>query len=925
MAEKIVLLYRASAEIESWCDQANRRMTELFGAKFEVASTKAFNPFADRIEAGQIGLIFIPEKLEIQEANTLAGCFRSSRGRPFLVTCSDNQEDLTKRVPPGFTVLSKTQFSEPFVFECIKKLLTPTQAKLAKRFAAQAGEKLRPYVRNKLGVELPSPRLSERATTRIHGRISACHWFSDGPLLGSVSIHVDPNLLQVMTENRRGTSPPSPQDLGQTGEVLLERATDFFTEDLGDYDFLIFPALRLITMAPALTTKSSSIGRNFNLPFNSPSGPLDVTIEYSSYAASSKEVDDRSGRPTDKTMDVRLANDALSESQSHLAQTFQTATEVGSAAEHSGRLYSAYAIVHLVFSGRQGALVVAIELDAEAASEIATRSTKDTLDASDPNAICTALCDWTHRLKNSLLERCRQLGYDFQHIQSQVNLGDGLQYRLVGPSFFFRTQCTSEHFQVNLVIGAHSEHSSKFFDLWPLISKQKGFRRLDAVREAERRELARDLILVRASPIFDQALDHYQRHYPFSMNVNRVDADSVLSYEHRFAIGVIINDEPERLEGIMAINAFRQHLGHVAVPIILLTEELSPEAATLMHDHPFIHICLLPFDSHAFFSLVSELDRWMTKHATLMEQHYLFESKMKEGDFSEAIKMCKPINDLNRNRFWNAMRLARCHFALEELEEAKQHAQKCFKIRPDSLEVNSLLARIYQLQGDSIGASKFVDRMARMSEIYLQNLIHWGGVYGERGDGRKAMAAYGAALDTDPNSAPAQEGLLAAALLEGKGELVKDVIQQQSGTIQIARVCNLRGIAAANAGNFEVAERLYGNAMHLLPDEQDAEHKLWMNLGLCMKKKGDAEKALEYFEKCQRTAPPGYDRVNEWVERTQQELKDAGDSDDIVIADGSDSWTPPEKDSEAQGDIYQSDSATLDYSSYGKRRKKRRT
>jgi Flp pilus assembly protein TadD len=78
--------------------------------------------------------------------------------------------------------------------------------------------------------------------------------------------------------------------------------------------------------------------------------------------------------------------------------------------------------------------------------------------------------------------------------------------------------------------------------------------------------------------------------------------------------------------------------------------------------------------------------------------------------------------------------------------------------------------------------------------------------------------------------------------------------------LELARLCNLKGIAMAKSGSFAAAEKLYKNAMKFLPDDE-VVYKLWFNLGLSMKLKKDYKKALFYFEKAKKSAPNDFEKV----------------------------------------------------------------
>ena len=79
-------------------------------------------------------------------------------------------------------------------------------------------------------------------------------------------------------------------------------------------------------------------------------------------------------------------------------------------------------------------------------------------------------------------------------------------------------------------------------------------------------------------------------------------------------------------------------------------------------------------------------------------------------------------------------------------------------------------------------------------------------------------------------------------------------------------------------------DQRYKNAIDFLPNK-DVAHKLWYNLGLCLKKKGDLAKAIEMFEKSAALAPQDFDKVGLQIRNLTQRLKEQEDKDEPADID----------------------------------------
>jgi tetratricopeptide (TPR) repeat protein len=343
---------------------------------------------------------------------------------------------------------------------------------------------------------------------------------------------------------------------------------------------------------------------------------------------------------------------------------------------------------------------------------------------------------------------------------------------------------------------------------------------------------------------------------------------------------VVYNRDPEKLDGLKAAQLLRSHPESFAVPILFVSDKLSDYAQLLFDDLDFVYLCEQPFHSRRFFDTVAKVQAYMAANASFLKQANETFSALASGQFTQAKKALNILAD----RFQHSLRyhiwVAQVHLGLKELDRALDAALLAQKMRPKSLEVSNLLASIYFKKGDTDNYNAIVQQTLRLAEIHLQNLLHWGDVYLEQGNVQRSITAFEAALEKEPENQRAKQGILAANLVEGRTNIAGTADIASAQSMEIARMFNLKGISMAESGHFRTAERLYNNAMKILPNKEIA-YKLWLNLGLCMKKKGDLPAALAYFEKCQELAPPHYKRAEAQIAALKDELKKEESSKDF--------------------------------------------
>lgn len=323
---------------------------------------------------------------------------------------------------------------------------------------------------------------------------------------------------------------------------------------------------------------------------------------------------------------------------------------------------------------------------------------------------------------------------------------------------------------------------------------------------------------------------------------------------------LIVNKNPETLDGLNWIQQIRSKPETFPIPIGFVTEPLSDSAQLLYDSYEFIWEIKLPFDSFNFFSSISEISKYFINQQKMLENIQEVSIYIDTRDFLKAKYSIESLEKIYENVTRIELFKAQIELGLGNMEEALQHATIAYERSGRSLEASTLLAKI-NLQ---IGQEESYDQISREntkhSNTQVDNLIHWGDIYLSNGDTKKSISAYNKALKEDPNNKKAQDGILAANIIEGKTSIIEKEKMTTDQSLELARMFNLKGISMAESGNFHTAEKLYSNAIDLLPNPE-LIYKLWLNLGLCMKKKGDYQKAITYFKKCDVIAPTDYSRA----------------------------------------------------------------
>ena len=234
--------------------------------------------------------------------------------------------------------------------------------------------------------------------------------------------------------------------------------------------------------------------------------------------------------------------------------------------------------------------------------------------------------------------------------------------------------------------------------------------------------------------------------------------------------------------------------------------------------------------------------------------------------YMDALNAAKRMLSSEYQPYIPHMIIGRTLFMSDRVHTALHHAKKALTSRPKSIAAASLVAAAHQKLGQSSVAEKYLVKFLPFAETSMLYMVQLGDVYFENGKIPDAKATYEKANGIEPNDKGALKGLLAVSILEGDLHTAKQMTAGPLAHYDLGRFCNLRAIALTANKQFKYAEKLYLNTVTLLAKDKNL-YKLYFNLGLCMKKAGNRDKSVRYFEMCEAMAPEKFNRVSQHLRR----------------------------------------------------------
>jgi tetratricopeptide (TPR) repeat protein len=190
--------------------------------------------------------------------------------------------------------------------------------------------------------------------------------------------------------------------------------------------------------------------------------------------------------------------------------------------------------------------------------------------------------------------------------------------------------------------------------------------------------------------------------------------------------------------------------------------------------------------------------------------------------------------------------LAHIQFRRERHEDAIRLLNRAIQINPNYFRAWNTLILIRQYQGDHTEAYSLLQKMQLHNRGSSQRLVSMGEAQLALKDMRKAETLFKGALDKDPYSSRALNGLAEIKFLDDELDEARNLLSKSAIAYRFAAKMNQEGIELVKAGKFEKALEHYSKAQYVLPHQEKSPQLLY-NIALCYAKWGKYSNAEEFL------------------------------------------------------------------------------
>jgi tetratricopeptide (TPR) repeat protein len=228
-------------------------------------------------------------------------------------------------------------------------------------------------------------------------------------------------------------------------------------------------------------------------------------------------------------------------------------------------------------------------------------------------------------------------------------------------------------------------------------------------------------------------------------------------------------------------------------------------------------------------------------------------SKLREGSKPLSARECEAI--------------AHIHFRRGKTEEAISALNRAIQINPNYFRAWNTLILIRRSMGDHKEAYSLLQKMQMHNRGSSRRLVDMGEAQLALKDHRKAETLFKGALDKDPWSARALNGLAEVKFFDNELDEARSLLSRSSLAYKFAVKMNLEGIELVKAAKYEKALEHYSKAQYVLPQQEKGPQLLY-NIALCYAKWGRFPMAEEFL-KVALIKEPNYKKAIKLLEQVK--------------------------------------------------------
>lgn len=323
---------------------------------------------------------------------------------------------------------------------------------------------------------------------------------------------------------------------------------------------------------------------------------------------------------------------------------------------------------------------------------------------------------------------------------------------------------------------------------------------------------------------------------------------------------IIMDWKMPKLGGPGLFNRLRQSDQFKRTPVIVMSALLKRDDFALLEEYPFTHSLSKPFTHEVLAEKVTQLhaeDEWYRENESKIAELMGRMSEDRAGAMRELMGLFSASKHTARLALLAAISMRSSGF----VAEAKVLLEHLLKQSPNSVAIMSELGRVYIATKAYGDAETMLQKAQKLSPKNVERLCLIGEAQLSQGKSEEANTSFSGALDIDPESAKAKDGMILTKNLD----TAKNAGSIESIHQSFASLMNSVAISLVRQGKFDDGIQQYQSAMNMVSDA-GSKGRLAFNLGMAYLRRKQPGDAVEWFTRADEIAKGSLPKVASYIE-----------------------------------------------------------
>lgn len=475
---KLLVLISPTSEVEKYARNITEKFARMCDVTLEVVSFPNSSAAGTAIEQGNAEIIFFEHNMDQPDANVFMGCYEKSKNKPYIITSVDNYEKIKSVTKKDKTAKASSAFTEQYMFNCIRNLLTPPDHKLDIRYIKSIVTSVIEVIRDNSDVALVPGAITEEKAKEEPEELAAVLAFNGDGFLGSLTLGTTKNLIYTFYEKMFGC---------KREDIKVEDLTDFLAEltnqilgvirnELREYGYDLKASMQTVVVGDDFMHTSSSNGRYYNIPFSYNKDKFNLTLCYNTYQTSIHEIEETTVGAGSGCLDVRLLNEALDSFNQIINGNISCKIVRKDICQHLTVGYDAGSLHIFHGGGWKGGMVMAIDIPIDTAAYFTENMMgvkKNDLDSSLLNDVFGEI---VNQIGGEFLKKAVKHDYRFNRVfHGDFSSTDKIHYLFKNPGLYMRILIDIDSHPLTFFFGTDSKHARQLFNIWPYYKDKPDF------------------------------------------------------------------------------------------------------------------------------------------------------------------------------------------------------------------------------------------------------------------------------------------------------------------------------------------------------------------------------------------------------------------------------------------------------------------